>query len=230
MNLIDELKDQGYVTLRNAFKGGAIEDSIAYSKLLIKRTIIRYGDVGNIGHGLYRSTNILRELLVPGLIANEGVLEIFDMISPNEMHLVDGYVHFSTPGNSRQELHRDLDCLELGHYPANSFFAVHFPLCAFTVKSGGTRVIPRTHNSTDEPPRIEDEPDHFIISVPEMNLGDIIVRNARAWHGAGENSSKEIRAMFSFLYSSSSSLPTASVDRDLYFSLPLCYRKWITPR
>lgn len=230
MNNVEQLKRQGYIVIPGALGEEAISNALDYSRLLMKRTLMRHGEVGNIGHGLYRSTNILRELLVPELIANETVLELLDAICPNEMHLVDGYVHFSMPGNSAQELHRDLDCLELSSYPENAFFAVHFPMCQFTLRTGGTRVIPCTQNRSDDPPHLEIEPDNFKTSVPEMNLGDVIVRNARAWHGAGVNLSDSVRLMFSFLFSTSSHVQTASIDRDLYFALPLCYRKWVSPR
>lgn len=131
-------------------------------------------------------------------------------------------LHFSLPQNSIQELHVGVNQLFIQEKTITPPFsiAVHYPMVDFNTTTGGTRIVPQTQNLFEEPTRLENE-DLSKVSkyTPVVSSKSCLVRDCRAWHGAGKNSSNKIRSMYSLAFSKKWYAKPAKVSKDFYFSL-----------
>ncbi|MBA4026838.1 MAG: hypothetical protein C0473_01210 [Cyanobacteria bacterium DS3.002] len=215
------LIDSGVLIINDVLESNTIEAAQQYGSMFVERTLARHGQCGNAGQYTYRSENILGDFLLQNLLCPDVIWKLlYDVLGKN-FHLVDAYVHFSLPSSTKQELHLDVNHLWPSLVSPPFLIAVHYPLCSFSTISGATRVIPNTHKTMESPPSILEEPVSYEQHTVLANPGDAFVRDCRAWHAAGANSSNEIRTMFSFAFSSEWFREKGAVSSDLYFAIPL---------
>lgn len=139
--------------------------------------------------------------------------------------------YFSMPNNSIQELHRDVNNLftEENLMVPTFLIAFQIPLVNFDYKSGGTRIIAGTHLSFEEPPILEKENLAEVHKyTPTLNEKDCIVRDCRAWHGAGINRTEKTRAMYTIAFARKWYGKPAQVSKEFYFGLDKDKRHMVT--
>lgn len=231
MTTYNKFLDQGFITLKEAYGAETILDLHRAAELYIKRTCQRRGTIGNAAYKLYRTENLLYDFLVPNLLNSTVLLDLIEQIYPNGFQLQEILLYFSQPNGRFQFLHRDVDHNTSDHFdPSPPLTAVQIPLVQFNASIGGTRLIAGSHKNFAAPPSIEEENLSKVKErTPTIDVGDCLVRDARAWHGAGINSSQQVRSMFTlaFVPLPPDTTPSTLVSSDVYFNLNHQARKLV---
>jgi len=92
------------------------------------------------------------------------------------------------PGESVQIPHRDRDMWRLGPGAAECLVKVIWPFTPFYRQNGATRIWPRSHG-----PAAREDPANGEGRTIEIEPGDALVFLGSALHGAGANTSGEVR-------------------------------------
>ncbi|MGH1335501.1 MAG: phytanoyl-CoA dioxygenase family protein [Aureispira sp.] len=232
MTIYNKFLDQGFITLNNTYGKETIHDLCSAAELYIKRTCQRRGTIGNAAYKLYRTENLLYDFLVPNLLNSPVLLDLIEQIYPNGFQLQEILLYFSQPNGRFQFLHRDVDHISTELFdPSPPLTAVQIPLVQFDTLIGGTRLVAGSHKSFAEPPSIEQEDLTKVKErTPTIKVGDCLVRDARAWHGAGVNSSEQVRSMFTLAFiplPPNTTISTTAVSSDVYFNLDHQARKLV---
>lgn len=228
-----QLNNLGFVVFRQILNTARITEAQYYGDALMQRCLLRQNGVGNVVHNLFRTDDVVPDFLLPAVIHNELVWDTIALVLGDNFNLIEGFIHFSLPGSARQELHLDVNHLfDAPTLTTPPFLlAMHIPLCDFNASSGGTRIVPGSHLTRIPPTRIEDETDTDATQhTLTMSPGDVLLRDCRAWHGAGANTGTYTRGMFSFAFSCSWHMAKARISDDLYFALPLKARYAVRKR
>lgn len=218
MNVIDD----GYKVFENVLPSQLYTELNDFSKFYIERTLIRQQKSGNIGYNLFRTEALEVDFPFQNLIHQEPIYSYLKSALGEDFILNEILIHFSLPQNNMQELHADVNQLFIDEKTVTPPFSigVHYPMVDFNAKTGGTRIIPHTHNLFEEPTRLENEDLSKVAEyTPTVTEKSCLVRDCRAWHGAGKNSSNEIRSMYSLAFSKRWYAKPAKVSKDFYFSL-----------
>jgi ectoine hydroxylase-related dioxygenase (phytanoyl-CoA dioxygenase family) len=217
-----QIEEIGYMILDNVIDDELFGKLINLSDCYINRTLKRQNHTGNVGQLLFRTENLLTDFPLPELINNETVYKELYSIFEGDFELRELYIYFSKPNNGIQELHRDSQTLfkEFDHQIPPYIIVVQYPLVDFNFNSGGTRIIPKSHRSQEDPHRIEFENLELIRNyTPVINKKGCIIRDSRVWHGAGVNLTNEIRAMYTLSFTRKFIGSPTQVSKDLYFCL-----------
>jgi len=225
---IENFNNDGYIILDDILSEESFNKIKIYSEYYIQRCLKRQNNTGNIGYNIFRTENLAYDFPFDEIF-NEDELHLFlKKVLGEDFILQEILIHFSLPENHIQELHSDVNNLfnKAGFSTPSFLVAVHFPLVNFNYKSGGTRIIKNTHNKVDSaPPLLEEENIQEIYKyTPNVEIKSCLVRDCRAWHGAGLNQTKEIRAMISLAFSKKWYGSPAKVSKDLYYSINREYR------
>lgn len=199
------------------------------SRLYIERFLGFASASGNAGYRLFRTGDITFDFLIPRLIFIDPVWTALAAVLKDAV-LVEANIHFSLPGSAVQELHRDdVEMDTVGARTTSPYLlAVHYPMTAFGFENGATRIVPGTHLKSGDPPPIQDEAASSIRRVLRMKARDCLIRDCRAWHGAGANRSSAIRAMYSFAFAERWYRSPAAVSKDVYFNIPKRMRSCVS--
>lgn len=216
-------KEQGFYILNDILDEEVFIKMKNLHSFYLNRVLLRHNHSGNVVHKLFRTENILSDFLIPEIINNQKVYSfLYDCFGNSRFHLKEITLFSSHPQNDIQELHSD----EINYFPNENIIlpttsiAVQFPLVDFNYQNGGTRIIPKTHLTKKPPISIEQENENFIKeNTPKVNAKGCLVRDIRAWHGAGKNNSDLPRSMYVFLYTRSWLPSSTTVSKDLYFSI-----------
>lgn len=197
-----------------------------YTKMLMRLLLIRHGDSGNYGHKLYRSDNLLANFPCIGVYEISDILATIESSLGDEFEVSQCFLHFSMPNNKIQHLHVDAESsMDLVGHNAPLLLAAHIPICRFDSETGGMRIIAGSHLSKDRAPEPNMETVEYQESVVVLEIGDVLLRDCRAWHGATVNSSIAPRPMISIAFAAKGQLPESPIGPDVYFSLPKRWRK-----
>lgn len=224
-------EELGYDIFDNVIDDNTFSKLKFLSELYIKRTLVRQNNTGNVGINLFRTENLLFDFPLPELINNEIVYDTVKLHLGNNFYLQELYFYFSLPNNSIQELHKDGVTLfsNINYILPPHIIAVQFPLINFNSKSGGTRIVPKSHLSFEEPTRIENENINLIENyTPVVSKQGCIIRDARAWHGAGVNTSTEIRTMCTLAFTKAFIGQPFAISKDLFFCIDKKKRHMVT--
>jgi Phytanoyl-CoA dioxygenase (PhyH) len=223
------LLKNGFMVIRDALTSRQFNVAKRVSRLYIERFLGIANASGNTGYKLFRTGDLTYDFLIPRLVFIDSVWDALTAVM-GDVVLVEANIHFSLPGSAVQELHRDNVEMDTVGATAKSpyLLAVHFPMTAFSLKNGATRIVPGTHLSSDDPPSIERESPSSIRRVVRLNKGDCFIRDCRAWHGAGANRSSSTRAMYSFAFAERWYRPPAKVSQDVYFNIPKKMRSCVS--
>jgi hypothetical protein len=227
-NTFDEL---GYEIFENVLDGNTFSKLSILSNFYIQRTLLRQNNTGNVGVNLFRTENLLFDFPLPEIINNEIIYDAVKRFLGSNFLLQELYFYFALPNNSIQELHKDGVTIfpEISYNLPPHIIAVQIPLTDFNAKSGGTRIVPKSHHSFEEPTRIEDEDISSIESyTPIVTKQSCIIRDARAWHGAGVNTSSEIRAMCTLAFTKPFIGQPFAISKDLFFCIDKKKRHIVT--
>lgn len=220
--LVQQYAQDGYVVLHDAFDAQTIAQLQQLETLCVARTLNRRGRIGNAAHKLYRTENLLHDFLVPALINNKTMLNFIEAVSKEQRHINEILLYFSQPNGRLQRLHRDVNHVDSEAYVSESpLIAVQVPLVDFNVENGGTRLVKGSHRWLGKVPSLEEEQENGVESlIPTVPVGACLVRDARAWHGAGSNKSTGIRSMFTLAFRLGEVASNAkAVSSDVYFNL-----------
>lgn len=215
-----EFLDKGYIILEDVVSNSLINSLTDASHYYKQRTLHRQGNSGNVCYNLFRSDNILPDFILPELFNIQPTYDLIKSILGDGFILNELLLYFSLPDNDLQELHRDVNPL----FPESNIeippyiVAVQYPINDFNSTSGGTRIIPGTHQNTSEPTRLENEK-NILESIPNISKKDCVIRDCRTWHGAGKNNSSSPRAMFTLAFSKPWFGKKGNVSKDVYFSI-----------
>ena len=130
-------------------------------------------------YGLFAKTRALDAIAIDPLVV--GVLD--RVIGPTLLN-APAAIEIGA-GERAQPLHRDDAIYPLGPRRGEVVFSVMWPLVDFTVRNGGTCVVPRSHGAprTAGPPAPAD-------AVPlEIPAGSAVFYVGSLWHGGGANRS-----------------------------------------
>lgn len=227
-----DIKENGYGVIKDVVTESFHSKINTLANMYIERCMKRQGYTGNIGYRLFRTENIVRDFPLPQLLTLNPVYQILTDILGTDFHLIEMVIHFSQKGNQRQELHSDV--LQL--FPEQKvqtppfLVAVHYPLQKFNFCSGGTRIIKKTQNlNLVDPTSYEDESiDQIKQSTPSVTKRDCFIRDCRNWHGAGENKTEDIRAMYSLAFAKNWFKRPAIVSKEFFYSLDQQHRHMVT--
>lgn len=220
--MLEEFKTKGYISIENALTEEQFSKISSIAEFYISRAQNRIGEAGNVSYKLFRTDDLSRDFLATDLLNIEIVYNNLLQILGAGFILQEIFIHFSNPGNTIQELHYDVDQLFRDEQTLTPTYlvGVHYPLCDFTVNNGATRIVAGTQYSFDEPTRIENEKAENIESnTIKINKKGAFIRDCRAWHGAGSNTSNNIRAMYSLAFARNWYGKPCKVTTDLYFSI-----------
>ncbi|MGO4169927.1 phytanoyl-CoA dioxygenase family protein [Novosphingobium sp. YAF33] len=134
---------------------------------------------------------LLRSAHAEAFVRHEAILQAAEhILAPAcdtiQLNLTQGIaIH---PGELTQMPHRDQDMWRLGPGAAECLVNVIWPFTPFTRENGATWIWPRSHG----PAAREDPPDSEGLQI-EMEPGDALVFLGSALHGAGANTSGDIR-------------------------------------
>lgn len=104
------------------------------------------------------------------------------------MHLQNGFIlppspKGMTPGIFQHSFHQDFPRFLNGYVPSvNIMFAID----EFSTETGATRVVPRTHQTTEAP--AQEYANEKAIAM-ECSAGSMVVFDSTLWHAAGANTS-----------------------------------------
>lgn len=216
------ITNEGYTIFSNTLAHDLYVELKKMSKYYIERTLKRQKKSGNIGYNLFRTEPLQHDFPFQELIHQEPVYTYLKDLLGADYILNEILIHFSLPNNHMQELHADVSQLFKEEKSVTPPFlvGVHYPMIDFDATTGATRIVPKTQDRFDEPTRLENEDMAKITAyTPEVPVKSCLVRDCRVWHGAGKNSSNEIRAMYSLAFSRKWYAPQARVSKDFYFSL-----------
>lgn len=226
-----QFKNNGHLTLKKVLEDELFNKLKVLSKFYIDRTRKRQNKTGNAGHNLFRTDNIIQDFLVPDLFNNEKIYTTIYDILGKDFILKEMLHYFSTPNNTMQELHRDVNNIYQSERLLVPTFlvAIQIPLIDFDYSSGGTRIIDGTHLNFDEPTRIENENMAEVSKyTPTLKEKDCLIRDCRAWHGAGINKTESYRAMYTLAFAKSWFGKPAKVTKELYFGIEREKRHMVT--
>jgi ectoine hydroxylase-related dioxygenase (phytanoyl-CoA dioxygenase family) len=226
-----QFQSDGYAIITEAIDNDTFGKLKFLSKLYTERTYERQNHTGNGGHNLFRTENIVHDFLVPELFNNEKLYTAAYEILGEGFILKELLHYFSMPDNTIQELHRDVNDLYRNESLIVPTFLIAFqiPLVNFDYESGGTRIIKGTHLSSGEPPRLENEDLNKVPAhTPVLKEQDCLVRDCRAWHGAGVNKTGNSRAMYTIAFAKSWYGGPAKVSKEFYFRLDRDKRHMVT--
>jgi ectoine hydroxylase-related dioxygenase (phytanoyl-CoA dioxygenase family) len=134
---------------------------------------------------------LLRSAHAEAFVRHEAILRAAEQVlapacDTVQLNLTQGVaIH---PGELAQMPHRDQDMWRLGPGAAECLVNVIWPFTPFTRQNGATRIWPRSHG----PAAREDPPDGEGLPI-EMEPGDALVFLGSALHGAGANTSSDVR-------------------------------------
>lgn len=217
-----DIVNQGYKVFDNVLSSKLHSELDDFSKFYIERALKRQQKSGNIGYNLFRTESLQMDFPFQDLIHQEPIYSYLKNTLGEDFILNEILIHFSLPQNSIQELHADVNQLFIKEKTITPPFSigVHYPMVDFNTMTGGTRIIPETHDLFEEPTRLENEDLNKISEyTPVVSKKSCLVRDCRAWHGAGKNSSDKIRSMYSLAFSKKWYAEPAKVSKDFYFSL-----------
>lgn len=219
----------GFMVVRDALTSRQFNLAKRVSRLYIERFLNIACAGGNAGYRIFRTGDLTYDFLIPRLIFIDSVWDALTAVMSDTV-LVESNIHFSLPGSAVQELHRDdVEIDTVGATTTSPYLlAVHYPMSVFSFDNGGTRIVPGTHLSSNDPPPLEDESASSIRRVLRLNERDCVIRDCRAWHGAGANRSSSIRAMYSFAFAERWYRRPAAVSKDVYFNIPKRMRRCVS--
>ena len=227
----NEFEKNGFVILKNVIENSMFEHLKFLSELYTERTFKRQNHTGNAGHNLFRTDNIIQDFLLPELFNNEKIYQAVSDILGNDFILQEVLHYFSMPDNSIQKLHKDVDHLfPIEKLTTPTFvLGIQIPMIDFDYESGGTRIVPGTHLDFETPTDLDHENlDKVFEYTPVLKERDCIIRDCRAWHGAGTNNSEKVRAMFTIAFAKRWFGKPAKVSKDFYFNLDRDKRHLVT--
>lgn len=226
--LLQDYARDGYVVLHDVFGQDCMKQLKQLAELYIIRTLARRGNIGNAAHRLYRTENLLHDFIVPALIDNASILNFVEAVSQQKRYINEVLLYFSQPNGRLQPLHRDINHLQRDRYLEDTpLLAVQVPLIAFNAESGGTRLVSGSHKDLGAVPTLKEEAELSVVT-PTVPLGGCLIRDARAWHGAGTNSSTGIRAMFTIAFSRDEGQARPALSSDLYLNLSKQAQQYVT--
>lgn len=165
------------------------------------------------------------------LLSNPAIIGLIESVLPREfiLHSFDGLILYPGDGRFPWDFHTDLMPLCGLAWPANRTPGVNTLILVddLTRENGGTALLPASHHSLLTQPNAKEMGDLSIqISA---NAGDVLFFDARIWHCAGENRSKEPRRLIKMLFCESFIQPqmdyARAVDPSVLNSLVPAARK-----
>ncbi len=178
---IEQLREQGFVILRNQISGEVLErmrDALDKINAGTRKGIYEFE-----GYHTHRAYCVVSKTRVfDELVMNRSVLAIIEAYFGESPQLSASMGMTLYEGQKAQPLHRDS-----GHYPlpwpqppleVNSIWA----LDDFREDNGATRYVPGSHRFANDS-RPEQEP-----LIAEMPAGSVLIYDGALWHGGGESS------------------------------------------
>ncbi len=228
----EEIITEGFTILEDVIDDTLFAKMKHLGEMYMQRTYQRYNASGNLLYNLFRTESLLYDFLLPEVINNDLIHNVVTSLLGKKCHLKETLIFFSYPNNDKQALHSDV----YDYFPEQEIelpatvVAVQFPMSDFNVFSGGTRIVPRTQNVFGAQPDLEEEEklEGYEVITPQVNKKSCLIRDCRAWHGAGVNQSEEVRAMYTFVYTRNWCSSKGKVSKDLYFNLDRDKRHLVT--
>lgn len=182
-SVVEEVREEGYAVVPDFLGEETIEqlrrDLAPIFDDIGSRSSKDYGQQTIHTHNLLAKTRAVDELLM-----DDKLLSLIEAILGPDFQISGVAAMRPAPGDQRQHMHRDD-----GHYPipyphppliVNTLIA----LDAFTVATGATEVVPRSHLMTG----IVDQ-EKPTVSV-EMPVGGLLLWDGALWHRGGGNSTE----------------------------------------
>lgn len=212
--------EDGILVLQNALSRTATEQAIAFGQKVTAEAISagdRYSVRDDYGPNpfLLRPVCLQERLPVAELFLPTGVAPLLCAIfrragdsatSPivrrgGLFQTAGMAAHILLPGAPKRPLHRDIEQLFQGQYPAMPAYSVamHIPVTTFNASTGGTRFALGTHRA-GPPTSQPHHPAHFQAPSVEASPGDVFLFDNRIWHGSGIHSGSVPRTMLSVLF------------------------------
>ncbi len=148
-------------------------------------------------------------------VAEPEMIKVLDLINGGEVfdiaythprvlaaanHILGGDMKFhsmgsrsATPGNGHQALHLDFG-RDLGQpHPAGC--NTLWTLVDFSRHNGGTRLVPGSHRSGQNPRQVLDDPEQELPTEVRLEApaGSVVVFGGHTWHGGARNHSDDVR-------------------------------------
>jgi ectoine hydroxylase-related dioxygenase (phytanoyl-CoA dioxygenase family) len=181
-DILGKMATDGYATIPDAITADQVAWARTELEAIVEKTPVGRDDFE--GHhtrrvyGLFGKTRSLDALAIHEVVLGvlDSVLGHYQLSAPTGISI--------GPGETTQPLHPD-DALYPVPRPHDEIVVnVMWPLQDFTSTNGATRIVPGSHNWTDERPDADTE----TVTV-ELRAGTALIYTGSVWHGGGANHS-----------------------------------------